>query len=155
MGSRYRLESTRQALAETSPDKQWGGAEDDSLQRSGEAGVLVPQVFDHLGPVRHFLYLVQHDYRPVPIGLIRQQTGYLPLLFDPADRTYCRKIGGRIVGREPGPLGCLEHQGGLADLSRSGHHLDEPARFAQPAREVVGLGSNEAFARRIRSHEIA
>ena len=155
MGRRYRFEPTGQAFAKTSPDEKWGGAEDDGLQRPGQAGVLVPQVFDHLGPVRHLLYLVQHEYRPVQISLVRQQTGRFPLLFDPTDRTYRRKIGGRVMGREPGPLGCLEHHGGLTDLSRSGNHLDEPAPFGQPAHDLVGLGPYEAFGHRIRSHEMA
>ena len=153
MGCRYQLEPSGQALADASPDEQRSRSEDDNLQRPGQAGILVPQVFHHLGPVRHLLYLVQHEYRPVTFGLICQQTGCFPLLFDPTNRTYRRKICGRVMGREPGPLGGLERHGGLTHLSRSGNHLDEPARFGQSAREFVGLGPYEAFGHRIRNHE--
>jgi hypothetical protein len=65
------------------------------------------------------------------------------LLFDPVAPAQRRFVGARIVADLPRSFGNLAHERGLADLARTGHHLDEAAGLPQTPGELLALGTGK------------
>ena len=141
MGQPQHLEATGEALAQAALDEEGGGAQQDDLQRPARPGVGVPQALDRLGPARHLLHLVEHEERAVVGRLVGEAPRRFPLLLDPRRAPEGRLVRAGVAGRQAALLRRLVDQGGLADLARAGHDLQEVARLPKPFDELVDLRS--------------
>lgn len=96
------------------------------------ADIFIPQVLDGLGPVGNLLNLVLDEHCPLRSDL---EPGRLPLLLGPGTVAKGRLVGRCIVAGKQFGLLQLPGHCGLACLTRSGKHLNKPARLLNPRLE--------------------
>lgn len=65
------------------------------------------------------------------------------LLTDPVRATQRRLVGADVAHRQAQLIGDLLDKRRLADLARTGHHLQEPARLGEPLGKDGSLGALE------------
>jgi len=125
------LEAPSQAFGQTPSHEQRRRAEQHHAQRQAVAGVLVPEPFDRLRPVGNLLHFVERKHGALLARVLRQQTSALPLRGQPGPIAQRRFVGGDEDAGAVELSQDLLHEGGLADLARSGHHVQKAPRLGQ------------------------
>ena len=140
MGEVQDLEPASEALREALLDEQRRGSEQDDLEGTARAGVLVPEALDGLRPSDRLLHLVEHQ--DAARGA-RLQARRIPLRGDPLGVSQGRLVGAREANGDARRFRHLMHQGGLPHLPRAGHDLDEASGLAETPCDLGGVGPQE------------
>jgi hypothetical protein len=137
------LEAAREALAEPALDEQRRRAQQHHLEWKATGAIFVPQPFDCLRPARHLLDLVEGENGPPAARFPGEESRGFPLLLDPASPSQRGLVGGGLHRRQRHLPEDLPDERRLADLTRTGHHLQEAPRPGQAPGELPALGACE------------
>jgi hypothetical protein len=121
-------------------DEQGRRPEKHDLQGTPGTRVLVPEPLHRFRPADRLLHLVDHQDAALAPD---RQPRRLPLLRDPLGPAQGRFVGADEADRDPHRPGDLLHEGGLADLPRPRHDVDEPPRLGQPPCQLDRIGPLE------------